>query len=84
MRVGAVILLVVYRAQLQVGLQLSVRAFYLVFPKFQMAPDFDWTLDTESAQPFSATALKDYCAKNQLLFYVAIVEDSDEYDAKVK
>ena len=49
-----------------------------------MAPDFDWTLDTESAQPFSATALKDYCAKNQLLFYVAIVEDSDEYDAKVK
>ena len=62
----------------------TVRAFYLVFPKFQMAPDFDWTLDTESAQPFSATALKDYCAKNQLLFYVAIVEDSDEYDAKVK
>ncbi len=61
-----------------------VRAFYLVFPKFQMAPDFDWTLDTESSQPFSATALKDYCAKNQLLFYVAIVEDSDEYDAKVK
>ena len=62
----------------------TVRAFYLVFPKFQMAPDFDWTLDTESSQPFSATALKDYCAKNQLLFYVAIVEDSDEYDAKVK
>lgn len=62
----------------------TVRAFYLVFPKFQMAPNFDWTLNTESAQPFSATALKDYCAKNQLLFYVAIVEDSDEYDAKVK
>lgn len=62
----------------------TVRAFYLVFPKFQMAPDFDWTLDTESAQPFSATALKDYCAVNQLLFYVAIVEDSDEYDAKIK
>ena len=50
-----------------------VRAFYLVFPKFQMSPDFDWTLDTESAQPFSATAMKDYCAANQLLFYVAIV-----------
>lgn len=62
----------------------TVRAFYVVFPKFQLAPDFDWTLDTESAQPFSATALKDYCAKNQLLFYVAIVEDSDQYDAKVK
>ena len=61
-----------------------VRAFYVVFPKFQMSPDFDWTLDTESAQSFSATALKDYCARNQLLFYVAITEDSDEYDAKVK
>lgn len=62
----------------------TVRAFYLVFPKFQMSPDFDWTLDTESAQSFSAVAMKDYCAANQLLFYVAIVEDSDEYDAKVK
>ena len=62
----------------------TVRAFYLVFPKFQMSPDFDWTLDTESAQPFSAVAMKDYCAANQLLFYVAIVEDSDEYDAKTK
>lgn len=62
----------------------TVRAFYLVFPRFQMSPDFDWTLDTESAQPFSGIALKDYCAAQQLLFYVAIVEDSDEYDAKVR
>jgi len=58
-------------------------ALYVVFPRFQMTPDFDWTLDTESAQSFSATAFKDYCAKNQLLFYVAIAEDSAEYDAKV-
>lgn len=58
-----------------------VRAFYVVFPKFQMSPDFDWTLDTESAQSFTATALKDYCAKKQLLFYVALDESSAEYDA---
>ena len=58
-----------------------VRAFYVVFPKFQMSPDFDWTLDTESSQSFSATALKDYCAKKQLLFYVALDESSAEYDA---
>lgn len=58
-----------------------VRAFYVVFPKFQMNPDFDWTLDTESAQSFSATALKDYCAKKQLLFYVALDESSADYDA---
>ena len=58
-----------------------VRAFYVVFEKFQMSPDFDWTLDTESAQSFTATALKDYCAKKQLLFYVALDESSAQYDA---
>ncbi len=58
-----------------------VRAFYIVFPRFQMSPDFDWTVDTESAQSFSATALKDYCAKKQLLFYVVLDESSDKYDA---
>ena len=60
----------------------TVRVFYIVFPKFQMSPDFTWTVDTESAQGFSATAFKDYCAKEGLLFYIAIAEDSDLYDAK--
>lgn len=54
---------------------------YIVFPRFQMTPDFDWTLDTESSQNLSAVAMKDYCSKNQLLFYVAMAEDSDQYDA---
>ena len=61
----------------------TVRACYIVFPKFQMSPDWDWTVDTESAQGFSATAFKDYCAKDGLLFYIAIAEDSDKYDAKL-
>ena len=61
----------------------TVRARYIVFPRFQMSPDFDWTVDTESAQPFTATAFKDYCGKEQLLFYVALAEDSDEYDTKM-
>ena len=60
----------------------TVRALYIVFPRFQMSPDFDWTLDTESAQSFSGTAFKDYCGKEQLLFYVALAEDSDEYDTQ--
>lgn len=60
----------------------TVRALYIVFPRFQMSPDFDWTVDTESAQNFSATAFKDYCGTDQLLFYVALAEDSDEYDTK--
>lgn len=62
----------------------TTRALYVVFPRFQISPDFDWSIATDSTQPFSAVAMKDYCAKNQLLFYVAIVENSDDYDAKVK
>ena len=58
-----------------------VRVFYIVFPKFQMSPDFDWTVDTESTQSFTATALKDYCAKKQLLFYVVLDDSSKDYDA---
>lgn len=37
----------------------EVLALYIVFEKFQMSPDFDWTVDTESTQNFSATAFKD-------------------------
>lgn len=61
----------------------EVVALYVVFEKFQMSPDFDWTVDTESTQNFSATAFKDYCAKNQVLYYIAVAEDADEnYDTK--
>ncbi len=58
----------------------TVRALYIVFPKFQMSPDVDLTFDTDSTQSFTATALKDYCGKGQILYYIAIAEDSDEYD----
>lgn len=58
----------------------EVMALYIVFEKFQMSPDFDWTVDTESTQNFSATAFKDYCAKNQVLYYIAVADDTDDYD----
>lgn len=60
----------------------TVRALYVVFPKFQMSPDVDLTFDTDSTQSFSATALKDYCGKGQILYYIAIAEDSDDYDTR--
>ena len=60
----------------------EVLALYIVFEKFQMSPDFDWTVDTESTQGFSATAFKDYCGKGQVLYYIAVAEDTDEYDTK--
>ena len=58
----------------------TVRALYIVFPRFQMSPNVDLSFSTDSTQSFTATALKDYCGKGQLLYYIAIAEDSDEYD----
>lgn len=58
----------------------TVRALYVVFPKFQMSPDVELAFNTDSTQSFTATALKDYCGKGQVLYYIAIAEDSDEYD----
>lgn len=52
-----------------------LRHAYVVFPAFQMAPDFDITLDTESAHPFSGIASVDYCAADKSLFYIAMSED---------
>lgn len=47
-----------------------------------MSPDVDLSFDTDSTQAFTATALKDYCGKGQLLYYIAIAEDSDDYDTR--
>ena len=60
----------------------EVLALYIVFEKFQLSPDFDWTVDTESTQNFSATAFKDYCGKGQVLYYIAVADDTDAYDTK--
>lgn len=55
-----------------------LRHAYIVFPAFQMSPDFDLTLDTESAHPFSGIAAVDYCSKDKQLFYIAISDDDTE------
>lgn len=56
----------------------TVRQAYLKFPSFQMSPDFDLTLDTDSAHPFSGAAAVDYCSADKSLFYIAISEDDEE------
>lgn len=52
-----------------------LRHAYIVFPAFQMSPDFDITLDTDSPHPFSGTAAVDYCSEDKAMFYIAISED---------
>lgn len=56
----------------------TVRQAYIVFPAFQMNPDFDLTLDTDSAHPFSGVAAVDYCSADKSLFYIAISEEDEE------
>lgn len=53
----------------------TLRIAYITFPSFQISPDCDLTLDTESTQPFSGTAQADYCSSNKLLYCISISED---------
>lgn len=56
----------------------TVRQAYIDFPAFQMSPDFDLTMDTDSAHPFSGAAAVDYCSADKSLFYIAISEEDEE------
>lgn len=56
----------------------NMRLAYVSFPAFQMAPDMDWTIDTESGLGFSGAAQVDYCGGEQALFTVSVSEDDIE------
>ena len=45
---------------------------YVVFPNFKLSPDFDWTIQTDSAHPFSGKAQQEYCDKERQLFKIII------------
>lgn len=53
----------------------NVRLAYIDFPSFQLSPDFDWTVDTESTQPFSGQAQTSSCGGEQTLFTISVSED---------
>lgn len=48
---------------------------YLVFPNFKLSPDFDWSIATDGAHPFSGRAQQDYCDKEKKLFSILIPGD---------
>lgn len=50
---------------------------YLIFPNFKLSPDFDWSIQTDGAHPFSGKAMQEYCAKENKLFEIIVV-DGDE------
>ena len=47
---------------------------YLIFPNFKISPDFDWSIATDGAHPFSGTALQNYCDTQKELYRLVIVE----------
>lgn len=55
-----------------------VRAAYIVFPSFQVSPDCELTLETDSTISFSGVAQKDYCQAGAPLYYIVMTEDDIE------
>ena len=45
---------------------------YIIFPNFKLSPDFDWSVATDGAHPFSGKAMQQYCNKDKVLFQVVI------------
>lgn len=45
---------------------------YLVFNNAKLSPDFDWSIATDGAHPFSMRAQQDYCDKDKKLFEIII------------
>ena len=50
---------------------------YVLFPNFKISPDFDWSVATDGAHPFSGKAQQDYCDKEKRLFSIVIPGDDE-------
>lgn len=51
---------------------------YILFPSFQMSPDFDLSLNAGEAQSWSGKATQDYCSKDKTLMRIVVVDDDDD------
>ena len=51
---------------------------YIIFPNFKLSPDFDWSIQTDGAHPFSGKAMQKYCEKENRLFEIIIVDGPDD------
>ena len=53
----------------------TMRLAYVDFPSFQLSPDVEITLDTDSTVAFAGVAQRDYCAADALLYSISISAD---------
>lgn len=51
---------------------------YIIFPSFEMSPDFDLSLNVGEAQSWSGKASQDYCSKDKALMKIVVVDEDDE------
>jgi hypothetical protein len=50
---------------------------YIIFPSFEMSPDFDLSLNVGEAQSWSGRASQDYCSKDKALMKIVVVDEDD-------
>lgn len=53
-------------------------ACYVIFPSFEMSPDFDLSLQAGETQAWSGKASQDYCSKDKRLMSIVVVDEDDE------
>ena len=51
---------------------------YVIFPSFEMSPDFDLSLNVGEAQSWSGKASQDYCSHNKRLMSIVVVDEADD------
>lgn len=51
---------------------------YIIFPSFEMSPDFDLSLNAGEAQSWSGKASQDYCSKDRALMKIVVVDEDDD------
>ena len=51
---------------------------YVIFPSFEMSPDFDLSLNAGEAQSWSGKASQDYCSKDKRLMSIIVVDEDDD------
>ena len=51
---------------------------YILFPSFEMSPDFDLSLNAGEAQSWSGKASQDFCSRDKRLMSIIVVDEDDD------
>lgn len=55
-----------------------LKAYYIVFPSFQVSPETSTQLTTDATFEFKGDAEMDYCSVDKQLYYICAAEDDEE------